>query len=127
MQLAFFSLAFCGLKERNQQAIHLRPQELKKKLPKRYLRYIWRKIFISTNLLCFFLILRDVRILVKTKHFRMGNERKVPDVIEVGLIIPLHRRVIGATVRESEKGGILLIVRKLYNGFVVQWRTERRR
>ena len=52
----------------------------------------------DTHLLRFLLVLCNISILMKTKHFRVGDERQVPDVVHVRLVISLDRRVISATV-----------------------------
>lgn len=58
---------------------------------------------LDTHLLRFFLVLCNVSIFMKTKHFRVGNEWQIPDVIHVWLVISLDRRVISTTVREPTK------------------------
>jgi len=44
----------------------------------------------------FLVVLGNVGVLVKTEHFRVGDERQAADVGEVGLVGPGRRRVVEA-------------------------------
>ena len=68
-----------------------------------------------THLLSFLLVLCNVGILMKTKHFRVRYERQFPDVVHVWLVISLGRCVICTTVweplvKEPQKIMITLIM-----------------
>ena len=69
----------------------------------------------ATHLLGLLLVLCNVGILMKTKHFRVRYERQFPDVVHVWLVISLGRCVICTTVweplvKEPQKIMITLIM-----------------
>ena len=55
---------------------------------------------VVTHHMCLLIVLRNVGVLVQTKHFRFRDKREASNVIDVALVGAMFGRIVDATGRE---------------------------